>query len=291
MNIAITGANGHLGVRLIRRLSDHHNVKAVVRSDRAKQSLIREFPALDVVVVSYIATDELADALLGCEQVIHLVGIIKESKSATFFDAHENSCRSLRLAAERSDVKRIVYLNIVGASVQAHNTCLQSRGQAEENLAVGSVPVSILRVPMVLGEGDYASMALKKNSTTNRAFTFRADSLEQPIYAEDVVDALVAIVNRDAVGEWDLAGAESLARRDLIHRAGLRANNQPKVTSLPISLGYALAFLLEFLSNPPVTRAMLGVLDHDDDIDVTRATSELGLTLTSLDETLEKVLI
>jgi nucleoside-diphosphate-sugar epimerase len=290
MNIAITGANGHLGIRLIRCLNDNHTVKAIVRSDRAKQALLSEFPALDVVVVNYVEADELAAALSACEQVIHLVGIIKESKAATFYDAHENSCRSLATAAERSGVKRIVYLNIIGAAVQSKNACLQSRGQAEAILAASAVPVSILRIPMVLGEGDYASMALKKNSNANRAFTFRAGSLEQPIYAEDVVDAVSAIVARPTHGEWDLAGSESLSRRDLIQRAASLFNNHPKVISLPISLGLTLAFFLEFLSRPPVTRAMLGVLDHDDQVDVKPACDELGLTLTSLDETLKKVL-
>ena len=52
MNRAITGANGHLGIRLIRRLSDNHTVKAIVRSDRAKQALMHTFPDLDVVVVN-----------------------------------------------------------------------------------------------------------------------------------------------------------------------------------------------------------------------------------------------
>jgi hypothetical protein len=35
---------------------------------------------------------------------------------------------------------------------------------------------------------------------------------------------------------------------------------------------------------------MLGVLDHDDDVDIQPALSELGITLTSLDKTLVKVL-
>ena len=40
-------------------------------------------------------------------------------------------------------------------------------------------------------------------------------------------------------------------------------------------------------SHPPVTRAMLEILDHDDEIDNTEAVETLGLgALTSLDEML-----
>ena len=41
----------------------------------------------------------------------------------------------------------------------------------------------------------------------------------------------------------------------------------------------------------PVTRAMLGVLDHDDRIDPQPACAELGLTLTPLDETLRRTFV
>jgi hypothetical protein len=41
-------------------------------------------------------------------------------------------------------------------------------------------------------------------------------------------------------------------------------------------------------SNPPISRAMLGVLDHDDDIDPLSACRELEIELTALDKMLER---
>ena len=43
-------------------------------------------------------------------------------------------------------------------------------------------------------------------------------------------------------------------------------------------------------SNPPITRAMLGVLDHDDEIDTCDACEVLNISLPPLDETLARVL-
>ena len=45
------------------------------------------------------------------------------------------------------------------------------------------------------------------------------------------------------------------------------------------------------LPSPPVTRAMLGVLDHDDAVETTKAARKLGLRLTSLDDMLRAVLL
>ena len=44
----------------------------------------------------------------------------------------------------------------------------------------------------------------------------------------------------------------------------------------------AIAAVLERFPNPPLTRAMLGVLDHDDHLDPRDTAEALGLTLTSV---------
>ena len=64
-----------------------------------------------------------------------------------------------------------------------------------------------------------------------------------------------------------------------------------KVFSLPLLLGNALATILEILfPNPPTSRAMLGVLDHDDNIDPKPACKELGIELTPLEEMLQRTI-
>ena len=120
--------------------------------------------------------------------------------------------------------------------------------------------------------------------------------MEQPIYAGDVLAAVLiglGLQETAVSGRYDLAGPESLSRRALTHRAAeVLGNRPPSVISLPIGLGMALAGLLErFSVNPPVTRAMLGVLDHDDHIDPTASLSALGLTLTPLNEALRLCLL
>jgi len=87
-----------------------------------------------------------------------------------------------------------------------------------------------------------------------------------------------------------LAGPESLTRAELYRRAAAVIGRTTRVRSIPMFLGYTMAWFLElFMSEPPVTRAMLGVLDHDDDIDVAKALRILELDkLTELDVMLRK---
>ncbi len=64
---------------------------------------------------------------------------------------------------------------------------------------------------------------------------------------------------------------------------------QVEFRSIPLGAAKAFAWLGEKLSaNPPITLAMLGVLQHDDDVDPAPACRTLGIELTPLDEALRR---
>ena len=283
--LLVTGANGHLGRRVLRDASAAWTTRALVRSKRAATA-VESHP--DVRIVDYADVAGLTDACAGCEAVVHLVGIIKEGGSASYRAAHVDATRALLEAATNAAVKRIVYLSILGADADSRNACLASKAQAERLIDLSPVPSLVLRVPMVLGEGDYATASLLAKARRRFTVTFRARSMEQPIYAGDVVAAILAGLGPDAPnGVLELAGPQALPRREL-HMVASAVGT--RTISLPVEVGYALAALLRaFSTNPPLTADMLGVLDHDDDIDPTPAADALGIRLTGLTETLARI--
>jgi NADH dehydrogenase len=281
----ITGANGRIGRTLLQRAPGS---RALVRSQRAAHSLADL--GADVRVLDVREVDALARAAEGCAAWIHLVGILKETRSARYEDAHERSCEAVARAAERAGVKRIVCLSILGAHADSPNACLASKGRADALLLAGRVPATVLRVPMVLGPGEIAAFALRAQASARVAFLVRGGATrEQPIDTRDVVTALrLAAADRsDARAALDLAGPESLTHRELVARiARVLGKPAPAVVPLPAALAFGAAALLERLAEPPLTRAMLGVLEHDDEIDPRPAAQRLGLALTPLAETL-----
>ena len=283
--IVITGANGHIGQRLINKMAIDYEVRALVRTDKAAQ-MLGNSAADEVRIVDYTSELAMTRALEGCIGVVHLIGIIRESHNSTYIDAHENATRALRHASEINGIRKVVYLSVLGAAVDSGNACFSSKAKAERILTESVVSSSILRVPMVLGANDHASRAIAKRASSTIAFAFRASSLEQPIDVDDVIAAVIACMESSIAGAMCLAGPGSLSRRVLFECAGFRG----LLISLPMWLGMTVAGLLEWASdNPPITRAMLGVLDHDDDVDTTACVQKLGISLTSLDETLKKI--
>jgi NADH dehydrogenase len=152
----------------------------------------------------------------------------------------------------------------------------------------------VIRVPMVLGAGDPASAALARQARGPRARLVRGGaSLEQPIAARDVVAALAAALDRPGLDDavLELAGPESLSHRALVERAAAVLGTQVTIGSVPAALANAFAWIAERTSaDPPITRAMLGVLEHDDAIDPEPARAKLGIALTPLDAALREAL-
>jgi NADH dehydrogenase len=295
----VTGANGRLGRRLLRHLAARGPgavPRALVRTRAAADALANMpgAPRVEVWTADYADAAGVADAALGCERVVHLVGILRETPSSRYVDAHERATRVLARAAESAGVRRLVYLSILGANPASPNACLASKGRAEAILLESKVPSTVLRVPMVLGPDEIAARALRARTAARVVWMVRGGaSLEQPLDAEDLVGGVVRAL-ADGSGTHsvlDLAGPVSLSRRALVERAAARLGRRPIIVPIPYAAAYLAARVFEaLLPDPPLTRAMLEVLEHDDGVDPEPACRALGLQLTPLDETLRRCL-
>ena len=292
MTIIVSGANGYIGKAFLRRLlqTGHREIRALVRSEKAKNELTTEFDGLDVVVVDYLDRRSIDSALLEGAHLFHLVGTIRQTREFSFREIHEDLCNAIVEAPTK--LSKITSLSVTGASFHSRNSCLKSRANADRVFDESDVPTAVVRIPMVLGGNGHASETLRKNARKRLVFSFRASSLEQPIFLDDVIAILFeSLKNRSLEGLFDLGGPESITRRELIRLAGKILRMNPIIISLPLVLVNLFAWLLEKTQKEPlISRATLGVLDHDDNVDNSDTLAAFGLTLTSLDVMLREVL-
>ena len=289
----MTGGNGQIALQLFDLLAQKGIAgRAIVRSDRAA-SRVAELPQAvrpDIRILDYRDTAALTEAAIHCRAIVHLVGILKEVEGTSYEDAHERTCEAVAHAASAQGVDRVIYLSIFGSRPDSTNACLASKGRAEQILSEGSVPSTLLRVPMVVGPDDPASRALRAQATKTRArLVGGGTTIQQPLDVRDLLSALVAAVEdrSERSHSLDLGGPEALPHHNLVRKVGLLYGNEIEVSGIPLSVVRAFAGMMERLSkNPPITRAMLGVLQHDDRINNGAAQKVLDIELTPLDETL-----
>jgi nucleoside-diphosphate-sugar epimerase len=143
---------------------------------------------------------------------------------------------------------------------------------------------------MVLGGDDPASASLRKQAqATNLRLVGGGKTLQQPIDARDVVTAVIAACvaapGRDM--QLDAGGPECLTQKNLALRAARLYKNEPRISSLPVGLArFAVGILDRFLTNPPVSRPMFDILQHDDRTNPEAFCKALDIELTPLDKTL-----
>lgn len=304
--IVVTGANGQLGRALLSELarlstwkgtseSDREGrprVRALVRSERAKKTIeaLGLDPRPEIEIVDYTSPTEMTAALSGMRCVIHLVGIIKETRDARYVEAHEQTCHALALAASRAGIQRIVYLSILGSAVNSDNACLASKGRAEAILLEDRVATTVLRVPMVLGGDDPATNSLRRQAQSRSLRLIAGGrTLQQPIDARDVVRAVLAACRAAPGRHLSLyaGGPECISHRNLVLRAARLWGNEPQIRSIPLWLArFAVKTIAFLLPNPPITLPMFDILQHDDRTDPHVFSSALGIELTPLSRTL-----
>ena len=112
VNIAVTGANSAVGSALLTRLvgQDDIRVVAAVRRREALSGLPRA-PHITPAVISYDRPDSLTAALSGVGCVVHLAGILFESKTSDYQTANVSTTRALVEGARAAAVNHVVFIS------------------------------------------------------------------------------------------------------------------------------------------------------------------------------------
>lgn len=219
--ILITGATGYIGGRLVPRLLDAgYPVRCLVRSPRKLSSRPwANHPAVQIVDGSAEKENELVQAMPGCAAAYYLIHSMMAVGPA--YREHDRSLAEIfARAAERADVKRIVYLGGLGETGAGLSEHLTSRREVEAALASTSVPVTVLRAAMIIGSGS-SSFEILRYLVERLPIMVTprwVKTQSQPIAIRNVLHYLVACLETpEATGKTlDIGGADILTYREIM---------------------------------------------------------------------------
>jgi uncharacterized protein YbjT (DUF2867 family) len=155
--VAITGATGFLGRRLVGRLSvAGWHVKLLSR-DPARAPTF-EGKAFDVVSGDLEDTDALSRLMAGADAAIHVAGLIKARSRAEFFAVNEAGARRVAIAAGG---RRLIHVSSLAAREPALSDYAASKRAGETAVeAVARASATVVRPPAIYGPGDRETLAL-----------------------------------------------------------------------------------------------------------------------------------
>ena len=294
MRIAITGANSSVGKTLLSHVltqpADDLDVRAGVRTQQALATL----PAGRAVtphVINYGNRDSLQSFLEGVNCVVHLAGILIESEHSSYETANVQVARAVVEACESNAVDHIVLVSAIGADGKSSNSYYRSKGLAEEIATQSSVFATIIRTPILLGPGTAGAKALV--SMASRRSIKVLGGGQHTLRPLDVDDLSKAVMNccrvrpdREAIHE--LVGPEPVTQRDLLVAVGQRMGHVVAVGSVPVWVARLGAMVIGMFKRGGMTPTVIDVITTTETVR-RNADVDLGVTLTSLGATLEKL--
>jgi uncharacterized protein YbjT (DUF2867 family) len=221
-HIAVTGATGYIGGRLVPRLLDAgFSVRCLVRSKRKLQDRPwSDHPNLLVEEIDLSDSKSLTQALQGCSAAYYLVhSMISAGKE--YADQDLKLATTFANCAKQAGVSRIIYLGGLGETGAHLSEHLTSRRAVEKALIDSSVPVTSLRAAMIIGSGS-ASFEILRYLVQRLPVMVTPKWVTtpcQPIAVRNVLNYLTGVLEKPetAARVFDIGGPEVLSYREIMN--------------------------------------------------------------------------
>jgi len=219
--VAVAGATGYIGGRLIPRLiEDGYLVRCLVRSrGKLDGRAWGSNPAVEIQQTDLADAALLAENLAGTDAAFYLVHSMT-SAGAEYVQRDRHLALQFARAAREASVGRIIYLGGLGETGPDLSQHLSSRREVEQALASTGVPVTVLRAAMIIGSGS-ASFEILRYLVERLPVMVTPKWVVtpcQPIAVRNVIGYLAgALSNPETTGgTFDIGGPEVLCYRDIM---------------------------------------------------------------------------
>ena len=237
MRITIAGASGFIGSHLIKKLSKKFPIRGLSRN--AMRSYTENLKWLECDLYSLDSTFE---ALQNTDIAIYLVHSMMPSSAlfqGSFQDTDILLADNFSKACENAGVKQIIYLGGLIPTQDNISKHLESRKEIEEVFKSTSIPLTVLRAGMIVGNGG-SSFELLKNLVLNLPAMILpkwTQSQTQAIYIDDLIQVICESINNPNFYNRtiDVINGECLTYKDLIEITSKHFNKKRLLIPAPIN--------------------------------------------------------
>jgi uncharacterized protein YbjT (DUF2867 family) len=250
--VLIAGASGFVGSHLAEALEIRgYSVLAMTRNPDTYSGAGKS------IFGDVYKPESLSSALADADAAYYLVHSLAQKD---FVGKDAEAAHAFGAAAAEAGLERLIYLGGLGqdgANLSAH---LKSRREVEHLLAIGGVPVTVLRAAIIIGHGSISweitrqlvahlpVMVVPKWATTRT----------QPIALSDVIDYLVEVLEPEtAKGRvFEIGGPDVLTYAEMMRRvAHLRHHRRLPMFAVPLLTPRLSSYWLSLVTDVDTTTA------------------------------------
>jgi NADH dehydrogenase len=287
----VFGGSGFIGRYVVRRLARAGKTVRVAVRNTERALFLKTAGSIGQIVPLYAPVSDPAAihrAVEGADWVVNLVGVLTETRAASFQAVHADGAARVASAATAAGVQRLVHVSAIGADPASDSRYAASKGEGENAVRAAFPGATILRPSIVFGPEDNF---FNRFAGMTRMLPFmpviEGATRMQPVYAGDVADAVMAALQSDdAIGKtYELGGPKVWLFVDLLAYILKVIGRDMPLVNVPVPLVRLQACLLEMLPGKLLTRDQLKLLKHDNVVaSDALSLSDLGIGATAVEQ-------
>lgn len=290
LKVFVTGGTGFVGKAAIHALQAHNYlVRCLVRP--GSEGRLKGFEAIERVSGDVTTPDGLSTIMEGCQAVIHLVGIIRESRSrrVTFERFHAQATQHVLSAAKAAGIPRYIQMSALNVRPGARARYHQTKWHAEEAVRSSGLQWTIFRPSIIYGPGDEFISRLAKMVRRLPVVPVLGDGRYrlQPVPVEQVAEGFARALDRvESTNQiYEVGGPRPHAMNEILDLiGGCFGKSTVRKVHVPLGIVRPLVRVLEPLSLTPVTTDQLLMLEEENICDPTRFFHDFDLKPVELSE-------
>lgn len=298
----VFGGTGFIGRRVVRRLAaEGYQVKVAGRVPERGYDLKLAGDIGQVVPLycDYGDYDAIAEIVAGADCVVNCVGILAEKRRGDFERIHADIPESIAAACAVGGVGRLVHISALGID-KSTSRYAASKREGEVRVRAAYPLAVILRPSVVFGEGDrFFTLFARLAAVLPFLPLFGGGRTRfQPVYVNDVAEAVMRIVQAPITASEALAGVYELGGPDVIDFRGVYekvfscTGRWRRLVSIPFWLARVQALFLSLLPAPLLTPDQVESLKTDSIVTYDeRSFKDLGIFPVSMDAVLPDYLV
>jgi len=267
--IAIIGATGEVGFRLIDALYSSHELVAIVRN--AEKRDFDAYPAVEVRLVSDVAdVSSLARALTCCTAIIN----------AGYIWFAENIHEAIQAA--RIPVEHVLFTGSTGIYTRLPSQSAYLKRKAEAFIRERyQCPWTIIRPTMIYGHKDDRNISRLVRAIARYPILpliGSGNSLIQPVFIGDLLKAYEkALLNPKYYNKsYDIGGGRAYSNRELICCAAFGLGRRERLIPLPAQLVQRTVAFLSAIKMSPITVEQVQRFQENKDVDISKFIADFG---------------
>lgn len=219
--ILITGGTGFVGRYIVNlALSKCYDVHLIVRNPEKAKNLFDE--RIKTYQLEDFTNKEKLRKIIDSikpQYVIHLIGIIKQTKQATFEKVHYEYSKCLYEVLKDFPVEKIIHMSALGVGETAPSKYHITKLKAEKELIKSGIPYVVLRPSFIIGPEQLLFLKLKAILKKLPVLIFPdiKNYYFQPVDVRDVADCFINAIEYEGTGIFELCGDEKLTLRDIVN--------------------------------------------------------------------------